>query len=375
MGIIGEKINNPGKGLRILVAPLDWGLGHATRCIPVIYAFINAGASVILAGEAATEAILKKEFPILNFLPLKGYNIKYSKRKRSFFLKLLSQAPRIKKTIHYEHKWLRKVVKDQKIDGVISDNRFGLYHSTAPTVYITHQLHIETGNPWLNKIAQQIHYNYINRFSQCWVPDAEGPINLAGKLSHTDRLPIVPVKYMGVLSRFKKQQLVVTNKLLVVLSGPEPQRSIFENIILLQIKDFGEPVVLVRGLPAQTATLSFGENIQVFNHLSSNELSQKIQQSEMVLARAGYSTIMDLAILQQKAILVPTPGQAEQEYLATYLKQQQLFYTCLQDKFDLKIALKESEAFYKTEKLAPGGLNENLVNNWLTDIQKIKASQ
>lgn len=375
MGIKGEKINNPGEGLRILVAPLDWGLGHATRCIPIIYTLINAGATVLLAGEAATEVILKKEFPSLNFLPLKGYNIQYSKYKRSFFLKLLSQVPHIKKTIQYEHKWLQKVVKDQKIDAVISDNRFGLYHDTVPTVYITHQLHIETGNAWLNKIAQQIHYNYINRFSQCWVPDNEDLINLAGKLSHTSRLPIIPVKYIGVLSRFKKEQLAVTNKLLIVLSGPEPQRSIFENIILQQIKDFEEPVVLVRGLPAQTATLSLGPNIQVYNHLPSNELSRKIQQSEMVLARAGYSSIMDLTTLQQKAILVPTPGQAEQEYLATYLKQQQLFYTCFQDKFDLKIALKESETFYKTGKNVPGGLNENLVDNWLTEIQKIKASQ
>ncbi|HSN61704.1 MAG TPA: glycosyltransferase, partial [Ferruginibacter sp.] len=196
----------------------------------------------------------------------------------------------------------------------------------------------------------------------------------AGKLSHTNQLPIIPVKYIGVLSRFKKEQCSVTNKLLIVLSGPEPQRSIFESMILLQIKDYGEQVILVRGLPAQTATLSLGENIQVFNHLPSNELNKKIQESAMVLARAGYSTIMDLATLQQKAILVPTPGQAEQEYLATYLKQQQLFYTCFQDKFDLKIALKESELFYKTGKTVPCSLNENLINDWLTEIKKIKAS-
>jgi uncharacterized protein (TIGR00661 family) len=371
----GEKINNPSEGLRILVAPLDWGLGHATRCIPIIYALINTGASVFLAGENATEAILKKEFPQLPFLALKGYKIKYSRRKRDFLFKLLSQIPSILRTIKYEQRWLQKMVDIYKIDAVISDNRFGLYHKTIPAVYMTHQLYIETGINWLNKKAQQIHYQYINRFSQCWVPDVDGNNNLAGKLSHPEKLPEIPIKYLGVLSRFKKQQLDRKTDLLVILSGPEPQRSIFENMILQQLKKINGSLVLVRGLPLETKNLILEENIISFNHLPSKELSMHIQQSTMVVARAGYSTIMDLAILQQKALLVPTPGQAEQEYLADYLKMEKLFYTCSQDNFNFQKELLNATLFYKTEPVSPGQLNVDLIHNWLTEIKNAKTSK
>ncbi len=373
MGDNDENINKAREKIRILIVPLDWGLGHATRCIPIIYALIHAGAYVFLAGENNTEAILKKEFPLLPFLPLKGYNIRYSKNKKSFLLKLLSQLPAIKNTIQHEQKWLKKVVKEHKIDAVISDNRFGLYHAVIPTVYITHQLHIETGSTLLNKFAQQMHYHYINRFTECWVPDAAGEKNLAGKLSHPTQPPAVTIKYIGILSRFKKQEPEIKTKLLVILSGPEPQRSIFEKIILDQLKKIEAPVIFVRGLPAQKEILAVQKNIEMYNHMPANELSMHIQQAAMVLARAGYSTVMDLATLQQKAILVPTPGQAEQEYLAVCLKQQQLFYTCNQDNFNLKKALTEAEEFYKKEIVPPETLNEDFIINWLKEIEKRRS--
>lgn len=371
----GENINRLGDGLRILIAPLDWGLGHATRCIPIIYALISAGVSVIIAGNKTQEAILKIEFPQLPFLSLKGYNVLYGKNKRTFLLKLLSQLPSINNTLQYEHNWLKKVVGEYKIDAVISDNRFGLFHKNIPTVYITHQLHIETGSRWLNKIAQQIHYHYINRFTQCWVPDAEGDINLAGKLSHPKKMPLIPVKYIGILSRFKKQEHSITNYLLIILSGPEPQRSIFENLLLHQLKSFEAPVVLVRGLPAQSSTITLAQNIKVYNHLMADDLSKYIQQSAIVLTRAGYSSVMDLATLKQKAVLVPTPGQTEQVYLAALLKKRRLFYTCDQDNFNLPNALHEAREFYKMLPVSPPGFTESIIFSWLNEIQKTKVLQ
>jgi len=371
----GKKITKSGEELRILIAPLDWGLGHATRCIPIIYALIKGGASVWLAGENNTEAILKKEFPQLPFLPLKGYNIHYSKHKIFFFTKLFSQVPSIISTLIYEQKWLQKVVRKYEIDAVISDNRFGLYHATTPTVFITHQLHIETGNAWFNKIAQKINYGYINRFSQCWVPDAEANNNLAGKLSHPKKMPAIPVKYLGALSRFKKkEENNLVNDLLVILSGPEPQRSIFEKKVLAELTNFKGKVVLVRGLPSDEILLgSIASKIQVYNHLPAAELSLQVQQSAIVLSRAGYTTVMDLAILQQKAILIPTPGQAEQEYLADHLKQQRLFYTCNQQDFNLNKALMEAESFYTALPTAPAPFNESIIFNWLKALQEAKV--
>ena len=369
----GEKITEPNRRLRILIAPLDWGLGHTIRCIPIIYALLDAGANVWLAGEKNTETILKKEFPQLPFILLRGYNVQYSKNKIFFFTKLLSQVPAIKRIILYEHKWLQKVVKDYEIDGVISDNRFGLYQGTTPAVFITHQLHIETGNKWLNILAQKINYSYINRFSQCWVPDVEAGSNLAGKLSHPSKRPSVPVKYLGIVSRFKKQEQKIVNDLLVVLSGPEPQRSIFESIILEQLKTYQGKVVLVRGLPSQLSNEFIAKKLEVYNYLNAAELNIMMQQSAIVLSRSGYTTIMDLTILQQKAILVPTPGQAEQEYFASHLKQQGIFYTCIQEHFDLNKALIEAEKFYKTNPAAPAPFNKSVIISWLAEIQNTKV--
>jgi len=357
--------NKPVNGLRIIVAPLDWGIGHATRCIPIIYALIKAGTQVFLAGDTNTEIILKKEFPDLPFLSLKGYQVRYSRHKRWFLLKLLSQFPSIKRTIQYEQQWLRKVVLDYKIDGIISDNRFGLYHNNIPSVYVTHQLHIETGNSLLNRLAQKIHYSFINRFTECWVPDAEGSTNLGGLLSHPEKLPAVPVHYIGVLSRFFKKGATPHNPLLVLLSGPEPQRTIFEKIVIAQLQYFNKAAVLVRGLPAETTELKLGNHVKVLNYVPAKALNELILASHIVLARAGYSTVMDLAVLQQKAILVPTPGQKEQEYLAGSLKKKQLFYSCSQQNFNLENALENANQFYKQPAEPVVRFDETIVTNWL----------
>ena len=368
-----ENINKQGNKVSILVAPLDWGLGHATRCIPLIYALQNLGATVILAAEGATAALLQNEFPQVKLLPLKGYRISYSKNKSTFFLKLLSQVPGIYFTIKKENKWLNKIVKEYSIDAVISDNRMGLYHKQVPCVYITHQLYIETGIGRINRLVQKMHYKFINRFTQCWVPDAAGQQNLAGKLSHPAKLPLVPIKYLGILSRFKNQEQPIINDLLILLSGPEPQRTIFENIVLQQLKNNSRTVVLVRGLPLEKKGITAPGNLKMINHLSATELSKYIQQSKWILARAGYSTIMDLAALQKKAILVPTPGQGEQEYLAGYLKEKKMFYTCAQKNFLLEAAIQNAELFSFEKSAATHGLDEQIIAAWLATIKKTTA--
>lgn len=364
----GKFFNKPVNELRIIVAPLDWGIGHTTRCIPIVYALLEAGAQVILAGSGHTEIILKNEFPALPFLHLRGYNVRYSTHKRWLFLKLFSQFPAIKRTIQYEQQWLKKVVQDQKIDAIISDNRFGLYHQDIHTVYLTHQLSIQTGKPWLTKLAQRVHYSYINRFDECWVPDAVGNHNLGALLSHPGELPAVPVSYLGILSRFHKTSYARTNPLLIVLSGPEPQRSIFEKTILYQLSKISAPATLVRGLPGETALLKAPPHVLVYNYLPATELNKLIQQSELVLARAGYSTIMDLAVLQQKAILVPTPGQTEQEYLAAVLTEKKLFYTCNQQDFNLQNAVAGAAQFYKNNTATITRFDPAFVKEWVLKL-------
>lgn len=333
----------------ILVAPLDWGLGHAARCIPIITELQNYPHRIIIAADGAVETMLKQHFPHLEFIHLQGYNIKYSKNKRWFKLMLLIQFPKILSAIVKEHRWLNRITKELSICAIISDNRFGLYHPSIPCIYITHQLNIQSGNSLLDQIATLIHRKYIKNYTQCWIPDYESKINLAGTLSHGTPMPSNAV-YMGCLSRFTRSKIAEnTVELMIVLSGPEPQRSIFENIILEQLKTYTGRVLLVRGLPRQKNNASllrgFSSNVVIKNYLGAAELNAAMQNAALVISRSGYTSIMDLVKLGCKAVLVPTPGQTEQEYLADYMSGQQIFCTMPQQGFSLALAITHAANF------------------------------
>ncbi len=342
------KINNTSARHRILVAPLEWGLGHATRCIPLITELTAQNCEVFIAAEGATYSLLKQEFPGLTFLSLTGYRMKYSRKRYFLPWKLLTQVPKIALTIYKENQWLKKIVKDHKIDAVISDNRFGMYCSRIRSVYITHQLLIKTGNVFTESIAKKIHSYFINKYNECWVPDFKED-GLAGELSHPGKLPN-QIKYIGALSRFevinpdsyrekKKYDLLIT------ISGPEPQRTIFEDEILNDLKSYSGKVLFIRGMPDGNTLKPENPLLEIKNHLSARELNEAMLQSGIIVSRCGYTTIMDLVKLQKKAILIPTPGQTEQEYLAKYLMEKQIFYTISQKDFVLQNALKEASLF------------------------------
>lgn len=340
-----KKNNNDRKKIKILVAPLDWGLGHATRCIPIIKELIQLDCEVILAADGALSSLLKKEFQSSIILPLKGYRMHYSHKGEWLFLQLFFQIPKIIFIILKEHYWLKKIIKDHKPAIIISDNRPGLYSQDIFSVYVTHQLSIKTGNYFLDKIAQKIHYYFIKKFDQCWVPDFLEN-GLAGELSHPKKLPANLV-YLGALSRFEiLQEVNKVYDILISISGPEPQRTIFENIVFTQFKYDKRKILIVRGLPAQTENIkppnAFAD---VVNHLSANELSHAFQRSEIIICRSGYTSIMDLVKIGKKAILIPTPGQKEQEYLAKYLMAKRFFFSIEQKNFVLSKAINDASVF------------------------------
>jgi len=364
-----KNINKSSSFPRVLIAPLDWGLGHATRCIPIIHALLKENITVFIAAEGAILNLLQKEFHNVPIVALSGYNIRYPADKRSLFVKLLQQVPGVLSVIRKENKWLKKFIKENPIDAVISDNRFGMYNKSVKSIYITHQLHIETNNSFFNWLAQKIHYRYINRYDECWVPDAQGNTNLAGRLSHPKKLPAIPVKYLGALSRFKKVSTEKKYDLLILLSGPEPQRSFFEALLLKQLKQVEFSVAFVRGLPSVTTLPESLHNISFYNHLSAEALSMLVQQSRMVLCRSGYSTVMDLVCIQQKAMLVPTPGQTEQEYLAGYLQEKKMFLSFKQENFDLKKAMNAAEKFNFSIVNTSEDLSE-IITTFVQDLQE-----
>jgi predicted glycosyltransferase len=236
------------------------------------------------------------------------------------------------------------MISKYSIDAVISDNRFGMYNRKIRSIYITHQLLIKTGNSFSEKIAQKIHYRFIKKYDKCWVPDFE--INgLAGDLSHPKNLP-QNVQYLGCLSRFESTVSKMNYDLLISISGPEPQRTIFEDQILYELKSYTGKVLFIRGLPEENTMIkNANASVEIKNHLSAQELNKAILQSKIIISRCGYTTVMDLEKLKKKAILIPTPGQTEQEYLAIYLMKKQFFYTIDQRKFSLKSCLKEAASF------------------------------
>ena len=367
----GKIFNIPGSKLRVLVAPADWGLGHATRCTPIISKLLQQNCDVFIAAEGACKILLQKEFPHLVFIELKGYRMQYSRNKFFMPAKLLLQFPKLIYMAYAEQRWLKKTVVDYKIDAVISDNRLGLSHESVPCIYITHQLKIKTGNFFTEKIVQKIHYHFINKYKICWVPDTAGEINLAGDLSHPPVLPKTPVIYLGPLSRFEKMDIPLKYDLCIILSGPEPQRSIFEKILLKDLIDFKGAVFLLRGLPGKTL-INEANNpaLEIKNHLTAVELNLVLQQSKIIISRSGYTTVMDLVKLQKKAILVPTPGQTEQEYLAKYLHHKNIFYCAGQNNFSLPDEIKKASSFSYNEIAISLNDYEYVIENFVQNLKK-----
>ncbi|MBI4947834.1 MAG: glycosyltransferase [Bacteroidetes bacterium] len=347
--------------MRILIAPLDWGLGHATRCIPIIKYLLEKKHEVVIGADGRPLQLLKKEFPSLEFVVMPCYNISYSRNVFMVF-KMAVQIPKILLGINREHALLKKIIKEKRIDAVISDNRFGLWSREVPCVFITHQLMVKS--PFGEKIIHRLNVNYISKYSECWIPDQpplslldkEGSLTagLTGDLSHKFSLP-KNAKFIGVLSRFESPQPPLQGgdkrHLLIILSGPEPQRTMFEKEILEQIKKnpilslFLRGSLIVQGITERNERKKISKNVEIVSHLTSDALQKEILSSEIILSRPGYSTVMDMAVLGKKAIFVPTPGQTEQEYLADYFSEKKIAYSVLQKKFDLNIALKESEKY------------------------------
>jgi len=293
--------------------------------------------TITIAGERGSLTILKNEFPNLEFLPLKGYRILYPKNGFFFALKIISQIPKILRALYNENKWLNTQLKDRMWDLIISDNRYGLYTKKTKTVFITHQLHIISGfGNILDKLLQRIVYHKINKFNMCWIPDVQDELyNIAGKLSHPFQKPN-QTKFIGPLSRLEIASDQANGPILILLSGPEPQRTILENILIKQLNHIqDEKIIFVRGLPETTTKINDQVDIKFINFIDVNSLSKIMSEASLVVCRSGYSTIMDLIKLNKKAVLIPTPGQSEQLYLAEHLQEMNRFISRNQETLSL----------------------------------------
>ena len=339
---------------RILVAPLDWGLGHATRCIPLIRELQRQDCDIVIGGSGDSLTLLQKEFPHIPRFSLPAYNPRYPVN-GSMALAMMTQLPHFCQVILGEHRAVAKIINDEKIDIVISDNRFGCWSKRIPSVFITHQSNIMMPQRFgfLQNVVRKLNERLMNCFQFCWIPDFPDEASLAGELIAFGTIATdVRTEFIGWLSRFQNEAYNQSAKynVIAVLSGPEPQRTLLERAIVPQLRTSGLKYVVVRGLPS--AEPSENED-GIVNFLGARDLGEYIASSEIVIARSGYSTVMDLMALGSKAIFVPTPGQTEQEYLSAKLMSKGIAFAMSQDRFDLATAMKESKnyrGFERTEK-------------------------
>jgi uncharacterized protein (TIGR00661 family) len=322
---------------RILVAVLNWGLGHATRCIPIIHALIEENFIPVIASDGDAFELLRKEFPKLETLELPSYNISYTKNASLLKLKFLGKLPHFIKIYKQENERIQLVINERNISGIISDNRWGAYSNQVPSVFITHQINVLSGIT--TYFSSKIQQHLIKKFDECWIPDLPGSENLSGRLGHLNNPPF-PVRHIGLLSRFEKKVTPIKFDIAVILSGPEPQRSLLEKKIKKELLNTEYKILLVRGVIEKHQVFEQSNNKLIYNYLESEELNEAINKSELVICRSGYTSLMDIAKLKKRTIVIPTPGQDEQIYLAKRLHSKNMAFSCTQEKFNIKIVEK-----------------------------------
>jgi len=305
---------------KILITPLSWGIGHATRCIPIIEELIKFDFEPIIATSGDALSLLRKEFPNLRTITLPRYNIKYPKNSSFLRISLFFQMPRLFFVIKKERQQIEAIVKKEVIYLIINDNRFGCFSKKVPTIYITHQINVLSG--FTTFLTSKIHQFLMRKANKIWIPDDEN-FRLSGRLSETTSKNVY---YTGVLSRFKlpKKSPKIKYDILVLLSGVETQRVMLEKILIKELTSLNKKILFVRGSISDKGKIENSDCITFLNYLLKDELQEAILESNLVIARSGYSTIMDLAVLQKKCFFIPTPNQNEQEYLARQMQKLQI---------------------------------------------------
>lgn len=358
------EMTEPAK--HILVSVLDWGLGHATRSVPVIQSLIARGCKVSLAGHGDSLLLLKMEFPQLQTYEITSYRVAYS-ASIPFMTKIFMQLPKFLLAIRREHRQIEKLCLDKSIDAIISDNRYGCWSNSIPSILITHQLNLilPSSFRWLSGLINFFNHKLIKKFDVCWVPDYSDN-RVTGTLSQSGNLR---VRFIGMLSRMKPEKIdLEADTILAILSGPEPQRQILEKILIKEMSGRQERCTLVRGLPNDETTIQGGQTI--YNHLNGDQLSKLIQKSSTVITRSGYSSIMDLTMINAKrVILIPTPGQTEQEYLAQELDRRKVALYQAQANVDLKGAISRLNEYRGFIKSASGS---NLLAEAIENMLKME---
>ncbi len=366
---------NPVKN--ILITILNWGLGHAARMIPIIDFLVKKeDVEVILASDGRALRLLEEEYPQLKTVELVSYDVIYSESE-SMFVSMSKQTPKFLSNISKEHNQIQKIIDELEITALISDNRYGTWSKKIPCIFITHQIFIQIPSHLkiLNPIVHKLNHYFINKYDECWIPDFSGSNNLSGDLAHKKTLSEKKFKFIGPLSRLKPSTVNNSNKsdkILILLSGPEPHRSVLEKILTEQALKTDKQFVMVCGETNKPKSVQKIKNIEKISFATSKEIQNHFDNSNLVICRAGYSSIMDLVKTGKKAMLIPTEGQTEQEYLAKYLNNNNVYYMNNQNCINLKSDLEKTKQYTGLLIESLNDTFEKIITEFLANL-KIKT--
>ena len=325
---------------RVLVSPLSWGLGHATRDLPVIRDLVARGHAVTIAAEGRALALLRQEVPHCEFLELKDYPPPYTSSPH-FIRQFLATSPVMLKAIWKEGRAMRRLLKQRRWDLILSDNRFNVRAKDIPSFVISHQLRFKTP-PALERfefVTELFNWEYLRPFDRVIVPDyADAARSLSGRLSHeVKRLARNDkIYYAGPLASVERTDVPQDVDVFISISGPEPQRTELERVIFRQVERLPDRrIVVTLGKPEVREARRLGDRITIHGFLDRQGQQEMLNRARLVVCRSGYTTIMELAELGRKALFIPTPGQTEQEYLGQYHRTKGFFHSVGQYDLDL----------------------------------------
>jgi spore coat polysaccharide biosynthesis predicted glycosyltransferase SpsG len=363
------------KKYNILICPLGWGLGHAARMIPVASRLKDLGHRIFFGAEEKHFAFLRSELPDTRLIKFPGFDPGYSFFLPAYMIILLKIPLLVCHTVR-EHYKLKQIIRDHSIDILISDNRFGLWNKSIKTVYVTHMPLIPFPKTFrfLEFTGIKIHNAIIRRYSLCFIPDLPGSVNISGRLTHLCKLPD-NIRFIGILSRFLRSGTDSTANNFtfrhnsIIISGPSPQSDILRNKLVKVLKNRQPLTVILCGKPEGSSEMVRSDNILYYDHLPSSAMKEVLIHSDNIIARAGYSTIMDLICLGKSALLIPTPGQTEQEYLAEYLSGKGWFSSISQRDITKDLILSRTTFPYRTEDIIEQSrlLLDKALNEMLND--------
>lgn len=334
--------------MKILFAASSWGLGHATRDLILIQALMDAGHSVtVLSTDRALKLLRGELADQCDYIDLPDIPKALGHTSASFYLKMTMALPLVFRTFRREHRFVDELCRAGKCDRIVSDSRYGVWSRDVPSYHLMHTLH--QISPFrvrlVEHVIESIQRGLLSGAKKVLIPDQEEN-GLAGELCH-DLVAFRrdQIEYLGILSSVLRMPVEQDIDYFITVSGVEPQRSILEKKVLRQARELDGRVVITLGRPDLPFSVSDDGRLAIYSFLGRRRQAEMLNRARTVVSRSGYTTLMELAELGKRALMVPAVGQSEQEYLAGLHERRGTMHSVPQSRLNLARDLRDAERY------------------------------